>query len=101
LGAIVTIGFALFFADRREHFIVQGSLIAAITVLVVSGLLLVWFLDHPYEDSSGSIQPDEMEQQLSIVEDEERRVTPPCDAGGEPIPAAASVAHPGPGRDYA
>ena len=31
LGAFVTIGFAMFFVDRREHFIVQGALIGAIT----------------------------------------------------------------------
>jgi Protein of unknown function (DUF4239) len=85
LGATVTIGFALFFADRREHFIVQGSLIAAITALVVAGLLLVWFLDHPYENRAGSIKPDEMERQLAIVEDEQRNITPPCDEQGNPI----------------
>src|SRR3954454_21108348 len=66
IGAAMTIGFALFFADRREHFIVQGFLIAAVTVLVVSGLLLVWFLDHPYVNSAGSIKPDEMERLLPI-----------------------------------
>jgi hypothetical protein len=85
LGAFITIGFALFFADRREHFIVQGSLIAAIAALVVSGLLLVWFLDHPYENRSGSIQPDEMERQLAIVEAEHRNVAPPCDESGHPV----------------
>ncbi|HSD24341.1 MAG TPA: hypothetical protein VLB79_08460 [Solirubrobacterales bacterium] len=85
LGALITIGFAFFFADRREHFIVQGSLIAAITALVVSGLLLVWFLDHPYENRSGSIKPDEMERQLLIVEQEHRDVVPPCDEGGHPV----------------
>jgi hypothetical protein len=85
LGASVTIGFAFFFADRREHFIVQGSLIAAITALVVSGLLLVWFLDHPYENRSGSIKPDEMERQLVIVENEHRGVAPPCDLSGNPV----------------
>jgi hypothetical protein len=85
LGAFITIGFALFFADRREHFIVQGTLIAAITALVVSGLLLVWFLDHPYENRSGSIKPDEMERQLVIVESEHRDVPPPCDEGGNPL----------------
>jgi hypothetical protein len=85
LGAFITIGFALFFADRREHFVVQGSLIAAITALVVSGLLLVWFLDHPYENKSGSIKPDEMERQLVIVQSEHRHVPPPCDEAGRPI----------------
>jgi hypothetical protein len=85
LGAAMTIGFALFFADRREHFIVQGSLIAAITVMVVSGLLLVWFLDHPYENRSGSIKPDEMERLLPIVEREHMGVVRPCDADGHPV----------------
>src|SRR3954454_20426199 len=82
LGAIITIGFALFFADRREGFIVQGTLIAAIAALVVSGLLLVWFLDHPYENNSGSIKPDEMERQVAVIEHEHHDVTPPCDEQG-------------------
>jgi hypothetical protein len=85
LGAFVTVAFALFFADRREGFIVQGSLIAAIAALVVSGLLLVWFLDHPYENHSGSIKPDEMERQLFIVEREHAAVAPPCDEQGRPL----------------
>jgi hypothetical protein len=85
LGAFITIGFALFFADRREGFIVQASLIAAIAALVVSGLLLVWFLDHPYENSSGSIKPDEMERELAIVQSEHRDIPPPCDEDGTPL----------------
>jgi hypothetical protein len=85
LGAFVTVGFALFFADRRELFVVQATLIAAVTALVVSGLLLVWFLDHPYENRSGSIKPDEMERQLVIVTSEHRRATPPCDEDGQPL----------------
>jgi hypothetical protein len=84
LGAFITIGFALFFADRREAFIVQASLIAAIAALVISGLLLVWFLDHPYENQSGSIKPDEMERELAVVQAEHRDVTPPCDEDGHP-----------------
>jgi hypothetical protein len=92
LGAFVTVGFALFFADRREHFIVQGSLIGAIAALVVGGLLLVWFLDHPYEDRAGSIKPGEMERQLMIVEDEQKTVARPCDENGNrtAVPAEAS-----------
>jgi hypothetical protein len=85
LGAFITIGFAMFFADRRENFIVQGSLIGAITALVISGLLLVWFLDHPYENTSGSIKPDEVERQLVIIRAEHRAVAPPCDEAGNPI----------------
>ena len=85
LGAIVTVGFALFFADRRENFVVQGSLIGAIAALVVSGLLLVWFLDHPYENRSGSIKPDEMERQLVIVESEQVGAPQLCDSEGHPL----------------
>jgi hypothetical protein len=85
LGAFVTIGFAMFFADRREHFIVQGSLIGAITALVVSGLLLIWFLDHPYQNQSGSIKPDEMERQLVIVEAEQVNAPPLCETLGHPV----------------
>ena len=85
LGAFVTIGFALFFADRREPFLVQGSLIGAIAALVVSGLLLVWFLDHPYENRSGSIKPDEMERQLVIVESEQVGAPQLCDSEGHPL----------------
>ena len=93
LGAFVTVGFALFFADRREGFIVQGSLIAAIAALVVSGLLLVWFLDHPYENHSGSIKPDEMERQVVVVQREHRHVVPPCNEQGRQVasPAEASL----------
>jgi hypothetical protein len=87
LGALLTIGFGFLFADRRESLIVQGSLIAAITSLVTAGLLLVWFLDHPYADESGSIRPTEMERQLEIVEHEQREVVPPCNSAGEPMRA--------------
>jgi hypothetical protein len=82
IGAVITVGFAFFFADRREGFIVQGTLIAAITALVISGLLLVWFLDHPYENASGSIKPDEMEREIAIVQAEHKGVVPPCDEDG-------------------
>ena len=85
LGAFVTIGFAMFFADRREHFIVQASLIGAITALVISGLLLIWFLDHPYENRAGSIKPDEMERQLVILESEQVGVPQLCDTLGRPL----------------
>jgi hypothetical protein len=87
LGAGLTIGFALLFADRREGFLVQGCIIGAVAALVTSGLLLVWFLDHPYADESGSIRPTEMEIALAIVEDEQRDVPVPCDSAGEPEPA--------------
>jgi hypothetical protein len=86
LGATLTIGFPLLFADRRESFLVEGSLIAAIAALVTAGLLLVWFLDHPYDNQSGSIKPIEMTTSVGIVEDEQQDVVPPCNSAGEPSP---------------
>jgi homospermidine synthase len=58
---------------------------AAITAMVVAGLLLVWFLDHPYENRSGSIKPDEMERQLVIIEGEQKNVALPCDEDRHPV----------------
>lgn len=86
LGAGLTVGFALLFADRRESFLVQGSIIGAVSGLVVAGLLLVWFLDHPYANQSGSIRPTEMEIALPIVEQEQPGVDAPCDSAGQPRP---------------
>jgi hypothetical protein len=86
LGAGLTIGFSFLFADRRESFLVQGSIVAAVVALVIGGLALVWFLDHPYADQAGSIQPTEMARQLEIVEHEQHDVTPPCNSVGEPMP---------------
>ena len=90
LGAALTVGFALLFADRRESFLVQGVVIGSVTALVTAGLLLVWFLDHPYEDRNGSIKPIEMRTSLEIVEHEQADVVPPCDSAGEPMPAQAA-----------
>ena len=87
LGAVLTIGIALLFADRREVFLVQASLMAAVCALVTSGLLLVWFLDHPYGFSPGNIRPTEMIRLMPIVEHENPNVTPPCNSAGEPTRA--------------
>ena len=96
LVAALTIGFPLLFADRRESFLVEGSLIAAIAALVTAGLLLVWFLDHPYANEAGSIKPTEMVTSLGIVEDEQPDVVPPCDSAGSGAPSDIGLEHSGP-----
>jgi hypothetical protein len=82
LGGAVSIGFVLLFADRREGFFVQGSLIAAVCAMVAASLLLVRFLDHPYEGQSGSVEPTEMERSIAIMEEERPGISPPCDRNG-------------------
>jgi hypothetical protein len=82
LGGAVSIGFVLLFTDRREGFFVQASLMAAVCAMVAASLLLVRFLDHPYENQSGSVEPTEMERSIAIMQEERPGISPPCDANG-------------------
>src|SRR5215218_1756496 len=84
VGALVSIGFVLLFIDRRgEAFLAQAALISTVTVIVVAGLLLVWFLDHPYEDQAGSIKPEEMRRAIDVMETEQPGLNLPCTSAGE------------------
>lgn len=68
-------------ADRRESAVVQAVPIAFVSALVTSALLVVAFLDRPYADWAGSVQPDEMRVTLSLIDDGH---DVPCDASGDP-----------------
>lgn len=87
LGAILLIVFMCFFADRSEAFFVQAMMIGAITAVVLAGLLVIRFLDRPYENSTGSIKPDAMRQTLRLIEREARshRLRAPCEDQGRPL----------------
>jgi hypothetical protein len=89
LGAALTIGWVIVGASRRGTFLVQAAVVASVAAMVTSALLLVWFLDHPFEGVSGSIKPIEMEHTLETIEHEEEgqgvEVTPPCTPTGEPL----------------
>ncbi len=67
IGAVTVIATVCFFADKEEAWLPQATMIAAITTIVVSGLLLVRFLDKPYENKSGSIKPTAMERSLTLM----------------------------------
>jgi Protein of unknown function (DUF4239) len=74
IGAVVVIATVGFFADVRETPVTQAAMIAAVAIIVVSGLVLVRFLDNPYEDKSGSIKPTAMTRTLEQMQgDEEAR----------------------------
>lgn len=66
-GGIVW-AFAFLFADSGEGAVVQSILIGSVTAMLVSGLLLIVFLDHPYSPGSGSLRPTAMEQSLEQME---------------------------------
>jgi hypothetical protein len=72
IGAVVVIASVALFADREEAAVTQAALAAAVAIIVVSGLVLVRFLDKPYEDKSGSIKPTAMERALVLIEREHR-----------------------------
>jgi hypothetical protein len=72
IGAVVVIASVALFADREEAAVTQAALAAGIAIIVVSGLVLVRFLDKPYADKSGSIKPTAMERSLVLMEREHR-----------------------------
>jgi hypothetical protein len=81
LGGIVTVSFVVLFKDVDEPFGVQASLIAAVTIMTIAGLSLIWFLDHPYRQQAGSLEPTEMRRTIAIM-DAEGAVPAPCDVRG-------------------
>ena len=46
----------------------QSALIGAVTAMLVSGLLLIGFLDLPYRHGAGSLKPTGMEQALHRID---------------------------------
>src|SRR3954454_8831542 len=72
IGAVVVIASVAFFADREETAVTQAAMAAGIAIIVVSGLVLVRFLDKPYEDKSGSIKPTAMARTLAQMERDHR-----------------------------
>jgi hypothetical protein len=91
LGAFLTVGWIVLGADRRGSFVVQASAVASVAAMATAALLLVWFLDHPFTDESGSIRPIEMEEVLRVIEEESHaegvEVTHPCTEDGDPLAA--------------
>jgi hypothetical protein len=65
---VVVIASVALFADREEAALTQAAMAATVAIIVVSGLVLVRFLDKPYEDKSGSIKPTAMERTLALME---------------------------------
>jgi hypothetical protein len=73
VGAVVVIAAVGSFADPREAWVTQAAMIAAVAVIVASGLVLVRFLDRPYEGKSGSIEPMAMARTLAQMQREHQQ----------------------------
>jgi hypothetical protein len=88
LSATLIFVFMLFFADSAERALVQATMMGAVATVVSSSMLLLWFLDHPFHEGLGQLQPVAMERALVQLGDAADliglRLAPPCDAAGTP-----------------
>ena len=48
---------------------------------------LVWSLDDPYRDTTGSIRPVEMRRSIAIMHERRPSLVVPCTSGGDPRPS--------------
>jgi hypothetical protein len=81
IGATAILAYMCVQADRRESAVIQAVPIAFVSALVTSALLVVAFLDHPYDSWSGSLQPDQMRVTLTLIDDGH---VVPCTPRGDP-----------------
>jgi hypothetical protein len=70
-------------------------ILASVTIVMVGGLILIWFLSHPFRDQMGSIKPSSMERTLDELQTDptfrrESSLALHCDAEGRPSAAATS-----------
>ena len=83
---LIVWGFVFLFADQGERTFTQVVLVASVTAMLTTGLLLVWFLDNPYRAGPGSLQPTAMQTRLVQMDELARdlQVDLPdlCDAEG-------------------
>lgn len=73
VGGVLVVAAVCFFADKEEAALPQVAMIASVAVIVVSSLLLVRFLDKPYENQNGSIKPTAMMRSLVLIQSEHQR----------------------------
>jgi hypothetical protein len=86
LSAGIIFAFMLFFADSGERAIVQGTMMGSVAVVISSTLLLLWFLDHPYNHDLGGLRPTAMQRTVEQLTHEQSiadgRFEIPCDQQG-------------------
>lgn len=84
-SAVTIVAFMMVFADSGERAVVQATFIGSVVVVIVATLLLIRFLDDPYSQGPGSLQPVAMERTLRVLDDYRRiegAKPPPCDEQG-------------------
>jgi preprotein translocase subunit SecG len=86
--AAMLFAYMLFFADSGERAVTQGVLMASVAVVVSFLLLILIFLDRPYGEGAGKLQPLAMERSLRLMSSVEKAIdlnlTLPCGSDGTP-----------------
>ena len=87
LLSIVIVGYTLFFADSAERAVSQGVLMGSVAATLAAMLLLIQFLDSPFKEGVGGIQPVAMERTLRTFDQAlvavGREADPPCNQQGQ------------------
>ena len=68
ISAGIVWAFVFLFADRGEGAFVQAILVGSVTAMLVSGLLVIHFLDYPYSPGSGSLKATAMEETVGRID---------------------------------
>jgi succinate dehydrogenase/fumarate reductase cytochrome b subunit len=80
--------YMLFFADSGERAVTQALLMGSVATVIVALLLLIHFLDSPFNEGVGGVRPLAMERALDVIDEAlaaaGREIEPPCDAEGRP-----------------
>ena len=82
IGGCIVVALQLSLAGSgvRAH----ALLVAGLAALVAAGLMVIYFLDHPYQSHAGSIQPNAMRRALVEMQNLEPSVHPGCTESGQP-----------------
>lgn len=87
--AVLVAVFAFMLVDSGERVASQAVIIATIVAMLVTSLLVIRFLDHPYSKGVGGLKPTDMTRVLGQIDQASRalslRIPIPCDATGRPL----------------
>lgn len=87
--AVLVFIFSFLFADRSEGRLPQAVIAGTLVAMLVTSLLVIRFLDHPYSKGVGGLKPTDMTRVLGQLTAASKalgvKVVTPCDAAGRPL----------------
>jgi protein-S-isoprenylcysteine O-methyltransferase Ste14 len=83
LGGCIAVALQLGLCGSGVRF--HAALVAGYAALVAAGLLVVYFLDHPYQPHTGGTQPSAMRRTLVMMRNLEPNLRVSCSANGQPV----------------